>query len=101
GFGTGALPGMRHAARHEGAGARAAERDLVADLERDLAAQDIGHLVAVVMEVERALGPGRNGFLEHHDAAAGLAAPQFERERSARRYRVLSRRYNDALCIHR
>src|SRR5258708_2787996 len=49
GFRAGALPGMRHAARHEGTGAGAADRDLVADHERDLAAQDIGHLVAVVM----------------------------------------------------
>jgi hypothetical protein len=49
GFGTGALPGVRYAAWHKGAGAGAADRDLIADLEGDLAAQDIGHLVAVVM----------------------------------------------------
>src|ERR1700730_15031219 len=49
GFRAGALPGMRHAAWHEGAGAGAADRDRVADLEGDLAAQDIGHLVTVVM----------------------------------------------------
>ena len=48
-FRAGALPGMRHAARHECAGAGAADRDLIADLESDLAAQDIGRLVAVVM----------------------------------------------------
>src|SRR5258708_8894373 len=69
---------MRHAARHEGAGAGAADRDLVADLEGDLAIQDIRHLVAVVMQVERALCPGGNGFLEHHDAFAGVFAQQFE-----------------------
>jgi hypothetical protein len=51
GFRAGALPGMRHAAWHEGAGAGAADRDRVADLEGDLAAQDIGHLVTVVMQV--------------------------------------------------
>src|SRR5271169_4483885 len=49
GFRAGALPGMRHAARHEGAGTGPAHRDLIADLEGDFAAQDIGHLVAVVM----------------------------------------------------
>src|SRR6266851_3419134 len=101
GFRAGALPGMRHAARHEGAGSGAADRDLVADEERDLAGEDIGHLVAVAMQVERALGPGRNGFLEHHDAVAGLSAAQFERERSAGRCRVLSRRYNGVRRVHR
>src|SRR5216683_2949164 len=74
GFRAGALPGMRHAACHEGAGAGAADRDLIADLEGDLAGEDIGHLVAVVVQVERALGPGGDGFLEHHDAAIGLSA---------------------------
>jgi hypothetical protein len=49
---------MRDAARHEGTCAGPTDRDIVADLERDLAAQDIGHLVAVVMQVERALRPG-------------------------------------------
>src|SRR6266478_6694451 len=88
GFRAGALPGMRHATRHEGAGARAADRDLVADLEGDLAGEDIGHLVAVVVQVEGALGPGGDGLLEHHDAVTGLSAPQFERERSAWRNRV-------------
>ena len=33
-------------------GAGAADRDLVADHEGDLAAEDIGHLVAVVMQME-------------------------------------------------
>src|SRR5712671_6210950 len=68
GFRAGALPGMRHAARHEGAGAGAADRNFIADLEGNLAAQDIGHLVAVAMQVEGALGPGGNGLLEHHNA---------------------------------
>jgi catechol 2,3-dioxygenase-like lactoylglutathione lyase family enzyme len=47
-----APPCMRHAAWHEGTGAGAADRDLVADHERDLAAEDIGHLVAVVLQME-------------------------------------------------
>src|SRR6267378_8362348 len=71
GFRAGALPGMRHATWHEGAGTGAADRDLIADLEGDFAAQDIGHLVAVVVQVERAPCPGWNGLLEHHDALAG------------------------------
>jgi hypothetical protein len=40
---------MRHAARHEGAGAGPADRDLAADQESDLAAQHIGDLVAVAV----------------------------------------------------
>jgi hypothetical protein len=40
------------AAWHEGTSAGAADRDLVADHEGDLAAEDIGHLVAVVMQME-------------------------------------------------
>ena len=39
----------RHAAWHEDAGAGTADHDLIADLEGGLAAQDISHLVAVVM----------------------------------------------------
>src|SRR5258707_1683416 len=101
---AGALPGMRHAARHEGIGAGAADRDLVADHEGDLAAQDVGHLVAVVMQMKGALGAGRNGFLEDHDAVAGRAAQQLERELPARRparHLALSRLYDDALRTHR
>ena len=57
-------------------GAGTADRHRVADHERDLAAQDIGHLVAVVMQVERAGWlSGGNGFLEHHDAVAGRLHP--------------------------
>src|SRR5215831_17813553 len=44
GFGARVLPRMPHAARHEGAGAGPADRDPVADLEGDLAAQHVGDL---------------------------------------------------------
>jgi hypothetical protein len=76
---------MRHAARHEGASAGAADCDVVADLEGDLAAQDIRHFVAVMMQMERALGPGWNGFFEHHDAVAGRFAQQLQNDRPPRR----------------
>jgi len=52
GFRAGTLPCVRHAAWHESTGAGAADRDLVADHEGDLAAEGIGHLVAVVMQME-------------------------------------------------
>src|SRR5437764_3930083 len=102
GLGAGALPGMRHAARHEGVGAGTADRDLVADQEGDLAGEDIGDLVAVMVQMEGALGAGRNGFLEHHDAVAGGAAQQFERVGSARggaavRHQPFARLHDDAL----
>jgi hypothetical protein len=51
------LPRMRHAARYEGAGPRPTDRDLVADLEGDLAAQHPGDFVAVAVQVERRLVP--------------------------------------------
>ena len=40
--------------------------------------------IAAVVLVEHALFSGGNGFLEHHDAAASLAAQKFERHRAAR-----------------
>src|SRR5580704_7759341 len=95
---------MRHAAWHEGAGAGAADRDLIADLKGDLAAQDVGYLVAVVMEVECALCSGGKGLLEQHDAVVGRAAQQLERDRPPRRvvrHQALSRLYNNALHAHR
>src|SRR3954452_9514626 len=73
GLGAGTLPRVRDIAGHEGAGSGAANRDLVADLECDLAAQDVGHLIAVVMEVHRRHGAGRCCFLEHHHALFGIA----------------------------
>jgi hypothetical protein len=61
---------MWHTAGHEGAGARPADRDFVADLEDDFAAQHVGHLVAVAVKVECRIGAGRRGFLEQQDAVA-------------------------------
>src|ERR1700756_1616311 len=52
GFGVSVFPGMRHAAWHEGAGARPTDRELVADLEGDFAAQHVGRLVTVVVKVD-------------------------------------------------
>src|SRR6516225_10122734 len=43
---------MRHAAWHEGAGARPTDRELVAEIEGDFAAQHVGHLVTVVVKVD-------------------------------------------------
>jgi hypothetical protein len=94
---------MRDAAGHEGAGARPADRDLLADLEGDFAAQDVGHLIAVAVKVECRIGAGRRGFLEQHDAVAGLAAQQLERGRAAGRhaqYRAATRRHDNAPRIH-
>src|SRR5262245_12918442 len=68
GLAAGALPGVRDVAREERAGAGAADGDLVADLERDLAGEHPGDLVAVAVEMEQALGADGHGLLEQHDA---------------------------------
>ena len=57
---------MREPARHEGAGARTANRHLLAEFEGDLAGEHVGHLVAVVVQVIGRVSTGRRGFLEHH-----------------------------------
>src|SRR5262245_63299303 len=49
GFTAGALPGMRDVAREERARAGPADGDFVADLERDLAGEHPGDLVAVAV----------------------------------------------------
>ena len=79
GFGAGVFPGMWHAARNEGAGARPADRYLVANLEGYLAAQHVGHLVAIAVKMKSRIGAGRRGFLEQHDAVASIAAQQLKR----------------------
>src|SRR6516164_6288892 len=48
---TRVLPGMSEPARHEGAGAGTANRDLLADLKGDLTGEHIGDLVAVMVQV--------------------------------------------------
>src|SRR5689334_7116116 len=71
--GAAVLPGMRHVAGHEGAGAPPAGDHLVADLERELAFEHPRDLVAVMMQMEPAvLRAGRHRLLEQGDALAGL-----------------------------
>src|SRR5260370_31202466 len=84
GFAAGVLPGMRDVARHERAGAGPADGDLVADLKGDLAGEHPGDLVAVVVEVEEALGAGGQGFLEQHDALVGLTAAEHQGKKTGR-----------------
>ena len=82
-FGSGALPGVRDTAWYEGACAGPAYGDLIADLEGDFSAQDIGHLIAIAMKVEIRCRARRSYFLEHHHALCGLAGLQLERRRPA------------------
>src|ERR1700720_1277835 len=74
GFGARVFPRMRYAARQEGTGARPADRNLVADLKGDFAAQYVRHLVAIAVKMECRLGAGRRSFFEQHDALTGIAA---------------------------
>ena len=74
---------MRYIARHEGAGAWPANCDCVADLEGDLAAQDLSDLVAVVMKMHRGHGADGCHLLECQHALVGLAVPQLEGGRAA------------------
>ena len=73
-FSAGVLPGVWDAAWQKCAGPRPADGDLISDLNGDFAAQYVGHLVAVAVEMECRLGAGRRGFFEQHNAVAGLAA---------------------------
>src|SRR6478736_2588541 len=52
GFCARVFPRMRYAARQEGTGARPADRYLVANLEGYLAAQHVGHLVAIAVKMK-------------------------------------------------
>jgi hypothetical protein len=78
-FSAGVLPGVWDAAWQKRTGPRPADGDLISDLKGDFAAQYVGHLVAVVVEMECRLGAGRRSFFEQHDAATGVAAEQLER----------------------
>src|SRR5215469_5432324 len=78
-FSAGVLPGVWDAAWQKRAGPRPANRDLISDLKGDFAAQYVGHLVAVAVEMECRLGAGRGSFFEQHDAVTGMAAEQLER----------------------
>src|SRR5690348_6322527 len=103
-LGARVLPSVSEPARHEGAGARAADRDLLADLEGDLAGKHIGYLVAVVVQVISRLSTGRRSLLKHHHTLAGLSAQEFERGRSTRRHLPhppLTSRYYKTFCLHR
>src|SRR6266699_966592 len=81
--GSRALPCVRDAAWHECTRAGTADRDLIANFEGDLATQNVGDLVAVVVKVVSRCSSRRRGFLEHHYALSRLAAQQLERDRSA------------------
>src|SRR5262249_3594515 len=83
GVATGILPGMWDIARHECAGARPADGNVVADLESEFAGEHPGDLVAVTMQMIEARGAAGQSLLEHHDALAGLAPAQFHREGAA------------------
>src|SRR5260370_25642018 len=94
---------MRYAARQEGTGARPADRYLVVNLEVYAAAQHVGHLVAIAVKMKCRIGAGRRGFLEQHDAVAGVAAQQLERGRAAgcdAQYRAAARWHDKALLDH-
>src|SRR6516225_9042176 len=99
-----AAPGVRDATRHERACPRSTDGDLIANLESDLSAQHVRHLVAVVVNVEIRHRADWRGFLEHHRGLSGLPALHLERGRSARchvPHWPLTRRHNKALRIHR
>jgi hypothetical protein len=61
-----------YAAWHEYAGTRPAGTEMIAHFEGVLSAQNVHHLIAVVMEVERCFGAGRSYLLERHDTLPGL-----------------------------
>src|SRR5438876_2983648 len=94
---------MSDATRHEGACSRPADRDLIANLEGHLTAQDIGDFVAIVVEMVWRHGARWRGFLEHHHVLTGLATLHLERSRSAGchvPYRSLTGQHDEALRVH-
>jgi hypothetical protein len=61
---------------------------LAADFEGHLAFQHPGDLVAVVVQMERALGAGRQRLLEQHDAVGCVLAQKFQVGEAAGRRHV-------------
>jgi hypothetical protein len=59
---------VRYTSRHERARSSTTDCDLIANHEGDFTAQDVGDLIAVVMDVQVGNGVGRRNFLEHHHA---------------------------------
>src|SRR5919109_4191409 len=98
------LPGMGDVAREERAGARPADGHVVANLEGDLPLEHPGDFVAVAMQMKEALGAGRHGFLEHHDALVGLVAGELHVGEAAGRPHVemlsATRGYHEAFLGH-
>src|SRR5262245_19528995 len=96
------LPGMRDVAREERAGSGPTNAHIVPDSEGDLAGEHPGHLVAVAMEMEHALGAGGHGFLEHHDALVGVLADHFQGGEATGRSHLLmlpaARGHDEAFC---
>jgi hypothetical protein len=69
---------VRKTARHERACSGTTDCSLIANLERDFAAQDIGDLNAIVVKVQRRIGIGWRDFLKHHHARGSLSGKHFE-----------------------
>jgi hypothetical protein len=83
-LGTYVFPGVRQTARHKSAGACTADSDLVANLEREFAIQNVCCLVALVVKMEWGHSARRRCFLEHHHAFASLATLHLYRCRTPR-----------------
>jgi hypothetical protein len=69
---------------------------------KDLAGEHPGGLVTVTVQMEEALGAGRHGFLEQHDALIGIAAEELQGGGAAGRPHVemlpAARGHNKSFC---
>src|SRR5262245_23783547 len=93
---------MGNVARHEGARARPARTDLLADLEGKFSAQHVHYFIAVAVEMEQRFGAGWRDLLEYHDTLPSLQALQLERGRSSGGYvphRLLTRKRYDPIRL--
>src|SRR5262249_33703904 len=88
GFAAAVLPRVRDVARKERARPGPSDTHLVADLERDLAGEHPGDLVAVLVQMKETLRAGGHGLLEEHDALVGLVTEELERGEAAGRPHV-------------